>query len=374
MDAVTFLIEDTAAPALSGWLESWGTPAWTIGALTDGLLVAIGTVAAFVPLMMLMHTAITMLDASGYLARAAVVTDRAMRAIGLDGRAVVPLIVGFGCNLPALAATQALPHARHRLVVRLLIPYTSCVARLTVYLMLAAVFFPAHAGLVVLGMYAGSVLLIVAASTVLSRSARSSGHTLPLIMILPTYQWPVWRTVVPTVLTRVRAFLTKAGKTIVVVLMVVWLAMSLDVRGDHEFGDVAVEDSAYGVVAHAIAPALTPMGLDDWRVASAIMTGFVAKEVMVGALAQSYALDDDAGESQEFSTRLHRTLTESSGGYPSAAAAAFLVFVLTYTPCVATLAEQRRLLGRRWAYGALVAQLALAWILASATFAIGRLL
>jgi ferrous iron transport protein B len=324
--------------------------------------------------MLLMHTAIAMLDASGYLARAAVVTNSAMRTIGLDGRAVVPLIVGFGCNLPALAATQALPHARHRLMVRLLIPYTSCVARLTVYLMLAAVFFPSHAALVVLAMYVGSVVLIVVASTVLSRTARPEERTLPLVMILPTYQWPAWRTVVPPVLTRLRSFLIKAGQVIVVVLMAVWLATSLDVRGEHPFGDVPVEHSAYGVVAHTIAPVLAPMGLDDWRVASAAITGFVAKEVMVGALAQSYALENDGGESSAFSAHLHHTLAESSGGHPRAAAAAFLVLVLTYTPCVATLGEQRRLLGRRWAYGALCCQLAVAWLLASLVFTIGRLL
>jgi ferrous iron transport protein B len=374
MDGVTTAIDGTAAPALATWLEMLGSPDGLISAVTDGLLMALGTVVAFIPLMFLMHTAITALDSSGYLARAAVVTNRAMRVIGLDGRAVVPLIVGFGCNLPALAATGALPHARHRLVVRVLIPYTSCVARLTVYLMLAAVFFPANAGLVVLAMYVSSVVLIVVASTVMQRGGGPGQRTLPLVMVLPTYQWPTWRTVLPTVLTRIRGFVLKAGKVIVVVLMVVWLAMSVDVRGDQGFGQAPVEDSAYGVAAHAIAPAFAPMGLDDWRVASAIMTGFVAKEVMVGALAQSHALDDEQGDSVTFSARLHQTVTASSDGHPRAAAAAFLIFVLAYTPCVATLAEQRRLLGRRWAYGAAVSQLAAAWVLASLVFMIGRLL
>jgi len=314
--------------------------------------------------------AVSALEASGYLARASVVADRAMRKVGLDGRAILPLIVGFGCNLPALGATRTIADARQRLVTALVIPLTSCTARLTVYLVLAAAFFPRHAGTAVFGLYLLSAVLVVGGA--LAMRGRHPQRRRPnlLITVLPDYQWPSVRTLLSSALTRVGNFLNHAGRIIVAALVVMWALLAIPVgEGD------GPEHSAFGVVASATAPAFAPMGLDDWRISAALVSGFVAKEVVVGSLAQSHAVADPTvnGDDAPLATSLRATLDASSGGHAAAAALAFMVFVLAYTPCVATLAELRRTVGLRWTAGAAVAQLTVAWLLATAVFQIGRL-
>jgi ferrous iron transport protein B len=360
-----------------GWIESLAV---------DGLLAGVGTVLAFVPLMAVMFVAIGVLESSGYLARAAFVADKAMRAIGLDGRAVLPLIVGFGCNVPALAATRTLPNARQRLLTGLLVPYTSCTARLTVYLLLASIFFPHDAGTVVFAMYLLSVLFVVGGGLLLRRTAFRDLRDEPLALVLPSYQRPRLRPLVRSAWIRVGGFVTKAGRVIVIALLVIWVLMAVPVRGGHEVARVPVADSLYGATATAVAAVLTPAGLGDWHVASALMAGFVAKEVVVGSFAQSYAVagvsnrgasagagNPGSGAGASLSVELQGTLDHTSGGKSGAAALALMVFVLAYTPCLATAAEQRRLFGRRWAMGSMGAQLAVAWIAAVLVFQIGRL-
>lgn len=373
---------DGVDTAVNGWLGGAlravlaGAPAWLTGFLLDGVLAGVATVASFVPLMALVFVAVALLEDSGYLARAAFVADKAMRAVGLDGRAVLPLVVGFGCNLPALSATRVLPHARQRLLTGLLVPLTSCTARLTVYLVLASVFFPRHAGTVVLGMYVLSTLLVVGVGAVLRRTAFRDLEREPFVLALPAYQRPRVAAIATSTAVRVRAFVTKAGTVIVGTLSVVWVLTAVPAVPGHAIADVPVEDSVYGRVADAIAPVLAPAGFGDWHASSALMTGFVAKEVVVGSLAQTFAVDEPADPSApgDLGSRLQETFDRTSGGAPGPAALAFLVFVLVYTPCVATLAEQARLLGRRWTAGAVGVQLVLAWVLAVTVFQVGRLL
>ena len=346
---------------------------WLQGLLVDGLLVGVGTVLTFLPVMAIMFAALGVLEDSGYLARAAFVADRAMRSIGLDGRALLPLIIGFGCNLPALAATRILPNARQRLLTGLLIPLTSCSARLTVYVLLASAFFPANAGTVIFAMYLTSVLLVLAGGLLLRRTAFRDVRAEPLILVLPPYQRPHLRSLGMSVRLRVGSFVARAGKIIVITMCVVWLLMALPVTGGHSIGDVPVNESVYSRIASGIAPVLAPAGFGNDHAAAALMTGFVAKEVVVGSFAQSYAVAKpaDASKAGSLGAQLRSSFNESSGGHGGAAALAFMVFVLAYTPCVAALAEQRRLFGWRPTGSALLAQLAGAWALAVLVFQIG---
>ena len=346
---------------------------WVQGLLVDGLLVGVGTVLTFLPVMAIMFAALGVLEDSGYLARAAFVADRAMRSLGLDGRALLPLIVGFGCNLPALAATRTLPNARQRLLTGLLIPLTSCSARLTVYVLLAGAFFPKDAGTVIFLMYLTSVLLVLGGGLLLRKTAFRDVYAGPLILILPQYQRPHLRTLGMSVRLRVGAFVVGAGKIIVGTMLVVWVLMALPAAGQHAVGDVPVADSVYGRVASGIAPALEPAGFGNDHAAAALITGFVAKEVVVGSFAQSYAVAEpgDPARAGSLGEKLRSSFDESSGGHGGAAALAFMVFVLAYTPCVAALAEQRRLFGWRPTMSALVVQLVAAWVLAVAVFQVG---
>ncbi len=374
MDAVDRGVNGWFGGLLTGWLA--GAPAWVSGFLVDGVLAGAAVVLSFAPLMAIMFVAVALLEDSGYLARAAFVADRAMRALGLDGRAVLPLVVGFGCNLPALAATRTLPHARQRLLTGLLIPLTSCTARLTVYLMLAAVFFPENPGTAVFAMYVMSALLVVGAGVLLRRTAFRDLAREPFVLALPAYQRPRVRAIATSTWVRVWAFIRKAGTIIVATLSVVWVLMAVPATSGHAITDVPVEDSVYGRVAAGIAPVFAPAGFADWHASSALMTGFVAKEVVVGSMAQTYAVaePEDPSLPGDLGTQLRATFDRTSGGAPGAAAFAFMVFVLAYTPCLATMAEQARLFGRRFAAVAVGAQLVLAWLLSVAVFQVGRLL
>ncbi len=379
VDGIGWLVSGPVADAVRTLVPG---PGWLQGMLVDGVLAGVGTVVSFAPVMALIFGALALLEDSGYLARAAFVADKAMRAIGLDGRAMLPLVVGFGCNVPALAATRTLPNARQRLLTGLLVPYTSCTARLTVYVLLAGAFFPDAAGTVIFCMYLLSLVLVVVAGLVLRGTLFRDLRREPLVLALPAYQRPRVGAVLRSTWLRVRGFLERAGKVIVVTLTIVWALLAVPVGGGHPVGDVPVADSLYGAAAQAVAPVLGPAGLDDWHVSAALLTGFVAKEVVVGSFAQTYAVADPADPADPadraapggLGDRLQASLERSSGGAPGAAAVAFMVLVLAYTPCLATLAEQRRLFGNRWTSGALAVQLVVAWLLAVAVFQVGRLL
>ncbi len=371
MDAVAGVVTGPVASGLSSALEAVAAPQWLVSLMSDGVLAGVGTVLSFVPLMAIMFAAVGVLEGSGYLARVAVVADRAMRALGLDGRAMLPLIVGFGCNVPALAATAVLPHARQRLLTGLLVPLTTCTARLAIYLMIAHAFFGSHAGTVVFAMYVASIALVVVWGLIARGPVMRGERPGPLVIALPDYQRPHLRTLGHAVWSRVASFVTKAGTVILIAVVVLWVAQAVPVRGGHTLTEVPVEDSLYGAVALAAAPALEPMGVADWRISAALISGVAAKEVVIGALAQSYALDGD--DEATLGERLRSTLDETSGGHGNSAALALMVFCLSYLPCLATLAEQRRLFGWRWTTVAASAQLLGAYALAVAVFQVGRL-
>ncbi len=346
------------------------------GFVVEGLIAGVGMLLTFIPLMALMFVLLAVLEDSGYMARAAVVTDRMMRRIGLPGRAFLPLVVGFGCNVPAVSGTRVLSDSRHRLLTTLLVPFTSCTARLAVYVLVGATFFGSAGGTVVFVMYVVSILLVMGVGLLLRSTVIRRWGNDPLIIDLPPYHRPSIRVIVSVTWLRLKGFLRTASGIIVATVAAVWVLSSIPVGGAGTFADVPVQDSAYAAVSETIAPAFTPAGFGDWQIASALVTGFVAKEAVISSWAQTFALEepDDLTNPGTLGDQLRVQFTESSGGHPNAAAMAFLIFLLAYTPCVATLAAQKREIGLRWTLAGVALQLTIAWILAVATFQVLRLL
>lgn len=349
---------------------------WVQQFVVDGLVAGVGMLLTFVPLMTIMFALLAVLEDSGYMARAAVVTDRAMRAIGLPGKAFLPLVVGFGCNVPAIAATRILPSARHRVMTALLVPFTSCSARLTVYVLVAATFFPDHAGTVVFGMYVLSIVLIVVVGLVMKRTLWRAVGDEPLMLDLPAYQRPTLRLTVSVTWLRVRGFLRTAGGIIVATVTAVWLLQAVPVHGSAGFGHVAPDDSLFAWLARLIAPVFAPLGFGDWHTSSALVVGFIAKEAVITSWAQIYAAGDPtAGQSPEqLQHHITAAFTATGAGATTAAVLAFMVFLLAYTPCVATVAAQLREIGARWTAVGMAMQIGVAWLLGCAVFQLGRLL
>lgn len=375
-----------------GWLAamvdtvfSWFGPAastgWAHALVVDGVLDGVVTVLTFIPPMGIMFLLLSLLEDSGYLARAAFVMDRAMRTIGLDGRAFLPIIVGFGCNLPALAATRTLPDSRQRVLTGMLIPFSSCSARLSVYLVLAYAFFRSHAGSVVFLMYVLSVVVILLVGLLLRHTKFRGLKPEPFAMSLPPYQCPRLVMLIRSVLGRLWGFVRGASSVIVTMIVALWVLQGIPATpGAGSFGQVEdVHDSVYGVVADAVAPVFTPAGFGDWHASAALITGFVAKEVVVGSMSQSYnvAGGDDATEQRQgegtLGARLRESFDVSSGGHGRAAAAAFLLFVLAYTPCLATVAELKRQYGFRTMLQTVGLSLTVAYVLAVVAFQLLRL-
>lgn len=361
-------------PSVSGgWLRSL---------LVDGLLDGVVTVLTFIPVMGIMFLLLSILEDSGYMARAAFVMDRAMRALGLDGRAFLPIIVGFGCNLPALAATRTLSDSRQRVLTGMLVPFAACSARLSVFLVLAHAFFPKYAGLVVFLMYVASVMVILLVGVLLRRTMFRGLEPEPLMLALPAYQCPRALQLARSVLLRLWGFIRGASVIIISMITALWLLQGIPVTANAGgFAHVDdVHDSAYGVLADAVAPVFAPAGFDDWHASAALITGFVAKEVVVGSMSQSYHADepDDAASQQAgegtLGQKLRASFDQSSHGHGKAAAIAFLLFTLAYTPCLATVAEMRRQFGTKVAARSVLLSLAVAYVIAIIAFQTLRLI
>ncbi|MET3984602.1 ferrous iron transport protein B [Streptomyces sp. PvR034] len=379
-DGLGDLVSGPVGSGATRLLETASAPDWLTGLLVDGLINGVGQLLTFVPLMIIMFALLALLEDSGYFARAAFVADRLMRTLRLPGRAFLPLVVGFGCNVPAFASTRILSRRSHRLLVGMLIPYMSCTARLAVYVMIAGVFFGSHSGTVVFFLYVGSVLLVVGMGLLLRPLLFTDMREEPLVLELPPYRLPTLRVTGAQVGQKLAAFLRTAGGVIVATAAAVWLLMAVpagagagaDGSGRPAgFANVAVEQSVFGRVTEAVAPAVAPAGFGDWHATAALGTGLIAKEGVISTLAQTYSAQEDGGP--VLRNGLRATFTRSSGGHPEAAALAFLVFVLAYTPCMATLAAQRAEIGTRLTLIGFGLQLAAAWLLATGVFQLARL-
>jgi ferrous iron transport protein B len=408
-------IDAVVSGPLTRWLMSLTsliglTGTWAESLLVDGVLGGVGAVLAFVPVLASLYVVLAVLEESGYLARGAHVMDGAMRLVGLPGGAFLPMMLGFGCSVPALLALRMLERPRDRVLAGLLVPFMSCGARLPVYVLLATAFFVDHRTLAVFAMYLLGLATAIVLGLILGRTVLSAGPNGGSPAAPPPLRLPTIGRVWALVKERTVDFLRDAGTVILGASLVVWLLLAIPV-GSGSFGAVPVDDSAFATVSRAAAPVMEPLGLGDWRQSGSLLTGLVAKEVVVGTLAQTYGvaeeesstpepsvledlrsiatgfveatggalravpglvgidLDGGAGEQPGALIASVRVgFEEEAGGRGAAAGFAFMVFVLLYTPCAASLATTRRELGIRWMWVSALGQLVVAWVAAFAAF------
>ena len=308
------------------------------GLLIEGIFTGVGSVLSFIPIIVTLFFFLSLLEDSGYLARVAFFMDKLLRKLGLSGRSIVPLLIGFGCTVPAVMSTRTLPSERDRKMTILLTPFMSCTAKLPIYGFFVDAFFPDHKVLIITGLYLlGIVMGILIA--LLFKKTMFRGEPVPFVMELPNYRLPGARNVGQLLWEKAKDFLQRAFTIILVATIVIWLTKSFDFR----FQLVADEqDSILATVSGVIAPILTPLGLGDWQVCTALFCGFIAKESVVSTL----------------------EVLDITAVMTTAAAASLLVFSLLYTPCVAAMASIRRELGRKYAVFVVFWQLAVAWVAA----------
>ncbi|MCR4871470.1 MAG: ferrous iron transport protein B [Atopobiaceae bacterium] len=317
--------------------------------IVDGALNGVGTVILFFPIIVTMFFFLSLLQDTGYMARVAFFMDRALRKIGLSGRSIVPMIMGFGCTVPAVMATRTLPSSRDRKLTILLTPFMSCVTKLTIYGYVAGAFFPRHAGFIIIGLYLIGIVMAVVVGA-LSHNTAFKGEAVPFVMELPNYRMPSPKSVAQLVWDKSKDFITRAFTVIFAATIVVWILQSFSPQ--LEFVE-SPENSILALLAGWLAPLFAPLGFGDWRFVIALIVGFMAKETVVSTL-----------------TVLFVDAAALTAALTPAAALSYLVFCLLYTPCVAAVAAIRRELGGKWSTGIVVAQCAIAWLLAFVTYLI----
>ncbi len=319
----------------------------------DGVFTGVGSVLSFLPVIVVLFLFLSLMEDSGYIARVAFVMDKLLRRLGLSGRSIVPMLLGFGCTVPAIMASRTLPSDRDRKLTILLTPFMSCSAKLPVYGFFTAAFFPAHRGLVMIGLYILGILLGILLAF-LMKGTVFKGEAVPFVMELPNYRMPGAKNVGHLLWDKARDFLQRAFTIIFAASIVIWFLQTFDFSLDVA---ATSQQSILAAVAGFIAPLLAPLGLGDWRVCTALITGFIAKESVVSTLSVLFG-----------------AATPITGVLTPLAAASLLVFCLLYTPCVAAIAAVRRELGGKWAAGIVAGQCLIAWIAALITRVIGLLL
>ncbi len=407
-----FVITGPVAHWLTAGLVALNAPPWLLSLAIGGVLAGVGGVLVFVPGLVILYFFLALLEDSGYMARAAFVMDRFMRVIGLHGKSFIPMILGFGCAVPAIYATRTIASRRDRILTGLLVPLMSCSARLPVYVVFGMALFGARAGLVIWVLYALGIAVAILAGMVLTRTLLKPDATSAFVLELPPYRRPALKGTMIHVGERTGEFIRSAGQVILLMSVVLWLLLNLPL-GIH-----SQRESWFGRVSATIAPAFAPLGFGTWQASGALITGFVAKEVVVSTLSTIYA-DEAISTSSNGDApvvepiRMGEDLTAIGTGFGTAvvdsgrallsiipgvqpqaaadppdtrlsavlretftplAAFAFLVFVLLYVPCVATLAAIRSEYGGRWAVLAAVYQTATAWVMALLVYQGGRLL
>ncbi len=395
---------------LSGWAAALLQPLPSVfGALVNGALIpGVGTVLAFVPTLLILYLAMSFLEDSGYMARAAFLMDRTMRSVGLDGKAFIPMILGFGCNVPAVYATRTLENPKARLITTMILPFMSCSARLPVYVIFSAALFGSAGSTVVWAMYVLGTSVALLFAAVLSTRIKGV-QDIPGVLELPPYRLPSASVMWKHGVNRTRSFVRRAGTTIATTVAVVWLTLSIPVSTGQGFATVAPRDSLFGEISSALAPVFAPAGFDTWQATGALIPAFVAKEVAISTLGQIYLGEQASSPAPltalEGLTRLGNGLLEALRGagasllevfappslnadpssergnpltaalskaFSPAAGLAYLVFVLLYTPCIATVGAIANEQGRRIAWITVGYQLLTAWLLAVLTFQIFR--
>ena len=381
-------------------------PAWIHSLVIDGVVAGVGGVLVFVPGLLILYFFLALLEDSGYMSRAAFVMDRFMRVVGLHGKSFIPMILGFGCAVPAIYATRTIASHRDRVLTALLVPLMSCSARLPVYVVFGLAFFGTRAGTVIWAMYALGIIVAMLAGMVFTRTILKPDVSSAFVLELPPYRQPALKSVLIHMWENTREFIRKAGTTILYASLVMWLLLNMP------WGVTDQRDSYFGKASNMISPVFTPLGFGNWQTSGALVTGFMAKEIVVSTMSQIYLSGEEAELSQP--TTFSEDVIGIGSGFVSAtinsgkillsilpgvdlisanqapddtalslalqgqftplSAMSMLVFVLLYVPCVATLGAIKHEFGISWAVTSAAYQTAVAWIAAFMIYQGGRLL
>lgn len=320
----------------------------------DGICAGVGSVLTFIPIVVTLFLFLSILEDSGYMARVAFVMDKLLRKIGLSGRSIVPMLIGFGCSVPAIMATRTLPSERDRKMTIMLTPFMSCSAKLPIYAFFVATFFPGKGALVMTALYFTGIVVAILYALLL-KGTKFKGAPVPFVMELPNYRMPSAKSVAHLIWDKAKDFLTKAFTIIFLASIIIWFLQSFDIHMNLVSDS---KDSILALIGSAIAPVFAPLGFGDWRVSTALITGFTAKESVVSTLTVLMG----------GSTVLLSTL------FTPFTACVFLVFTLLYTPCVAAISSVKRELGVKWAIGVVVLQCVIAWVVAFGVNLIGTII
>ena len=337
---------DALTAAVDSTLTAWNVNAAVHSLVIDGIFTGVGSVLSFLPIIVTLFFFLSLLEDTGYMARVAFVMDKLLRRIGLSGRSIVPMLIGFGCTVPGVMASRTLPSERDRKMTILLTPFMSCSAKLPIYSLFAAAFFPEHAALVMVSLYFLGIAVGILMA-ILLKSSVFKGEAVPFVMELPNYRLPGLKNVVQLLWEKARDFLQRAFTVIFVATIIIWFLQSFDLRLSLTADP---QQSILAWLASGIAPLFAPLGFADWGVSTALITGFMAKESVVSTLTILY------GSSAAFAAALS-----------PAAAAPLLVFCLLYTPCIAAVASVKRELGGKWALIMVANQCIVAWLAAFGT-------
>lgn len=330
-------------------LTAWSVNPVLHSLVIDGIFKGVGSVLSFLPIIVVLFLFLSLLEDSGYMARVAFVMDKPLRKIGLSGRSIVPMLVGFGCTVPGIMASRTLPSERDRKMTILLTPFMSCSAKLPIYAFFATAFFPKYKALVMVGLYVVGILIGILVALII-RKTLFKGEAVPFVMELPNYRMPALKNVLQLLWEKAKDFLQRAFTVIFVATIVIWFLQSFDL---HFNLTADSQNSILAVVAGLIAPVFAPLGFGDWRISTALISGFMAKESVVSTLSVLTGSMDV----------IHKILTPAS-------ALSLLIFCLLYTPCVAAVSSVKRELGSKWAMVVVVGQCVVAWIMAALVYAI----
>ena len=356
---------DAGIGALSEWLSATMSPGWGRDLLLDGVLGGVGAVFIFLPNILILYFFISILEDSGYLSRAALLFDPLLRRIGLHGKSFVPMLMGFGCSVPAVMATRTIENYKSRMLTIMAVPMMSCSARIPVYTVLSGAFFPEHSALVMMLLYVFGIIMAFLSAWMLSKVFRRSEES-HFVMEMPPYRWPVPKGVLRHTWEKGRQYLRKMGGIILVACVVIWV-LGYFPSGDKDLTPTEQQEQSYlGVIGHAMEPVIEPLGY-DWRMGVGILSGVGAKELMVSTLGVLYGSEDAEDEDSL------RTVISQSDISP-AAALSYLVFALLYFPCLATVAAIKAEAGRwRYAIFAMCYTTGLAYVMAFITYRIALL-
>ncbi len=330
-------------------LTAWSVNTVLHSLVIDGIFKGVGSVLSFLPIIVVLFLFLSLLEDSGYMARVAFVMDKPLRKIGLSGRSIVPMLVGFGCTVPGIMASRTLPSERDRKMTILLTPFMSCSAKLPIYAFFATAFFPKYKALVMVGLYVVGILTGILVALII-RKTLFKGEAVPFVMELPNYRMPALKNVLQLLWEKAKDFLQRAFTVIFVATIVIWFLQSFDL---HFNLTADSQNSILAVVAGLIAPIFAPLGFGDWRISTALISGFMAKESVVSTLSVLTGSMDV----------IHKILTPAS-------ALSLLVFCLLYTPCVAAISSVKRELGSKWALVVVAGQCVVAWIMAALVYAV----